>query len=119
MLPSLLRRAILFAEVQLYPVNNHQTRNFPSDCITTILICSLNPDQMMKESSLLQLGFKRIILFVTVQLYITNHPPRIILPSSWKTIDLILLLNHSHTLKEVSIDPLVFKRAILYIVVQL
>jgi hypothetical protein len=79
----------------------------------------LNPPQTINPVSMVPSEFRRIIVFDDDQLYAVNCPPTRILPSFCIVIVLTVLLNPPQISKEVSLVPSVFKRTILFEMLQL
>jgi hypothetical protein len=117
--PSVLRRIILFAATQLYPVKLPPTNILPSLCMARAEIEPLNQPQIMKEESLVPSSLRRIISFAAAQLYPVKLPPTTILPSPCTDRAAIVPLNQFQMLKPVSLVPSALRRIILLAATQL
>jgi hypothetical protein len=111
------KRIIEFANVQLYVKNIHPTKILLSLCIFIVWTSPSNQFHILKEESIDQPEFKRIILFEVVHLYDVKAQPTIIFPSFWISRERTPALNQFHILKEESIDQPEFRRIILFEVV--
>jgi hypothetical protein len=84
LVPSALRRIILFAAIQLHVVKAPPATILPSLWTAKVFIEPLNPLQTLKLASLVPSVLRRIILFAVTPLYDTKYPPTIIFPSLCK-----------------------------------
>ncbi len=116
--PSLLRRTILFAASQLYAVKAPPTRISPLFLIARALTTLLNHHQISKETSCVPLAFRRVMKFTNVQLYDVKAPPTSIFPLLWIARVLRSKSNQFPIVNQVSRVPPVFRRTILFVVVQ-